>query len=254
MPELPEVSALVGHLDLPAAGRLAAWGNAYLCGRVSPDATAESVAGGVDAAHRVTGLPGEGAAVSLPYALGRLRALGVHALRLVLPRPGDVLGLPGPADFNGRAVEHGAAVLTVGGTTALGLLEETRGAWTAHPVEAGAPAAATPAEVERELREVLQDATEDLVRLDVARWHPAAVELLGGSGGARTSPLPPSASARAVALVDRAQRLLAIVAVARADDGASVSAAEMAARRGVLRRLDTASRRAMEAGCGDTGG
>jgi hypothetical protein len=44
-------------------------------------------------------------------------------------------------------------------------------------------------------------------------------------------------------------RLLSIVDVARADDGAAVSAAEMASRREALRDIETAARRAVEAAC-----
>jgi hypothetical protein len=246
-----DVSALSAQLDLPAAGRLVAWGNAYLTGRVSPDTAATAVAGGVDAAHRVVGLDAAASSVSLPYALARLRALGVPALRLVLPRSGDATGLPGPPEFNRLALAAGAAVVSVGTAGTVGLLEQHRGAWTAHDVHDGGTAVPL-REAERALGDVLREAVEDLVRLDVARWHPAAAELLGGtSGPPRSSPLPPSASARAVSVLDRAQRLLAVVAVARSDDGAAVSAAEMSARADVLGRLDAVARRALEAACGD---
>ena len=57
------------------------------------------------------------------------------------------------------------------------------------------------------------------------------------------------AQAIAAQVIDTALRLLAIVEVARADDGAAVSASEMAARREVLREIETAARRAVEAAC-----
>ena len=59
--------------ELPAAGRLAAWGTAVLLGAESPDAAADAVGGPSDPTHRVHGLPGEAADVSLPYALARDR-------------------------------------------------------------------------------------------------------------------------------------------------------------------------------------
>jgi hypothetical protein len=49
--------------------------------------------------------------------------------------------------------------------------------------------------------------------------------------------------------VEQALRITAIVELARAGDGASVSVNEMAARSRVLRELDTAARRALEAAC-----
>ena len=82
--------------------------------------------------------------MNLAYALARLRALGVTGLRLVLPRPGDAAGLPGPPAFNERAVGRGEAVLTVGGPP-LGLLDETRGTWSVHPVAPDRADAAVPA-------------------------------------------------------------------------------------------------------------
>jgi hypothetical protein len=235
--------------DLPAAARLVAWGNSFLTGAVSPDEAAERVTGPTDATHRVFGLPGETGGVSMTYALARLRALGVTSMRLALPRPGDVSGLPGPPSFNERALASGAAALAAG-PTPLGLLDETRGAWTVHHVE---PDSRTPLQLEdaeRELNAVIRTATGRLVHLDVARWHPAAADVLAhqASQGTR-SPLPATAPPRAAHVIDTALRLLAIVEVARADDGAAVSASEMAARREALREVETAARRAVEAAC-----
>ena len=64
--------SLDGVPDLPAAARLVVWGNAALCGAVSPDEAADRVTGPTDASHRMFGLPGEDGGVSLPYALARL--------------------------------------------------------------------------------------------------------------------------------------------------------------------------------------
>jgi len=52
---------------------------------------------------------------TLPVLLAGLRSAGVRGLLLVLPVPGDLSGLPGPAGFNHRALDAGQAVLTVGG-------------------------------------------------------------------------------------------------------------------------------------------
>jgi hypothetical protein len=61
--------------------------------------------------------------------------------------------------------------------------------------------------------------------------------------------LPVSAAPQAHQVLEQALRLTAIVEVARAGDGGSVTAGEVAARSQVLRDLDAAARRATEAAC-----
>jgi hypothetical protein len=234
--------------ELSSAGRLAAWGSAALAGAVSPDEAADEVRGHHDAGHRVLGLPGEAAAVNLPYTLARLRSLGVTGLRLVLPRPGDATGLPGPPAFNERAVSRGEAVLTVGGP-ALGLLDETRGTWSIHPVDLDRRTPMALADASRLLLGVMREATELLIRLDLARWEPAAAELLAARARSVRPALPTSADPQAHVVLDQALRVASITDLARSADGAAVSATEMATRDRVLRDLDSAARRAVEAAC-----
>jgi hypothetical protein len=196
----------------------------------------------------VFGLPGETGGVSVTYALARLRALGVSSMRLALPCPGDVSGLPGPPAFNERALAAGAAALTAG-PTALGLLDESGGAWTVHQVAQDVRTPMSLVDAERDLHQVMRSATARLVHLDVARWQPAAAEVLAHQAGSARSPLPATATSRAAHVLATSLRLLSIVDVARADDGAAVSAAEMASRREALRDIETAARRAVEAAC-----
>jgi len=233
---------------LPAAARLVAWGNACLTGAASPDEAAARVTGPTDATHRVFGLPGESSGVSMTYALARLRAVGVTSMRLALPRPGDVSGLPGPPSFNERALATGAAALAAG-PIPLGLLDESRGAWTVHQVDHDIRTPPSLADAERDLHNVMRTATARLVHLDVARWQPAAADVLAHQAQGMLSPLPATADPRAARVLDTAVRLLSIVEVARADDGAAVSAAEMASRQEALRDIETAARRAVEAAC-----
>lgn len=240
--------SLTGVRELTAAGRLAAWGTAALTGAVSPDEAADEVSGPHDPAHRVTGLPGEAAAVNLPYALARLRALGVTGLRLVLPRPGDTAGLPGPPSFNELAVLAGDAAITVGGT-ALGLLPGVRGSWSVHAVSLDVRTPQSLAEAGRALGAAMREATELLVRLDLSRWEPAAADVLAARSRAERPALPMSVPVPAHSVLHQALRVAAIVAVATTGDGAAVTAAEMSARSTALRGLDTASRRAIEAAC-----
>jgi hypothetical protein len=239
--------------ELPAAARLVVWGNACLVSAVSPDEAAERVTGATDATHRVFGLPGETGGVSMTYALARLRALGVTSVRLALPRPGDVSGLPGPPEFNERALAVGSAAIA-SGPTPLGLLDETRGAWTVHRVGHDPRTPLSLADAERDLNGVMRRATARLVHLDVARWQPAAADVLAHQASQSVrSPLPPTSPPRAAHLLETAMRLLAVVDIARADDGAAVTAAEMTARREALRDLETAARHVVEAACNERG-
>jgi hypothetical protein len=233
--------------ELSSAGRLAAWGTAALAGEVSPDEAADQVCGSHDAAHRVVGLPDEPEPVNLPYALGRLRALGATGLRLVLPVPGDAAGLPGPPAFNERALGRGEAVVTTG-SARLGLLAESRGTWSVHPVGDGGSALPL-ADAERDLNRVMREATALLVRLELTRWEPAAAEVLAARSRAVRPELPMSANLQAQHVLHQALRIARIVELARAGDGAAVTAVEMTARTQVLRDLDTAARRAVEAAC-----
>jgi hypothetical protein len=234
--------------ELSPAARLAAWGGAALAGSVSLDDAADVIAGSGDAAHRVFGLPDEDGGVNLPYALGRLRADGARGLRLVLPRAGDAAGLPGPPAFNERAIARGEAVLTVEGPPR-GVLGEGRGAWTAYDV---APDARTPLslrEAEFDIHERMREATAVLLRLEVARWEPVAADVLQHQAANTKPTLPLSFPAHAHTVLECAQRLLTIVDLARQSDGAAVTSVEADARRQVLRDLDNAARRGVEAAC-----
>jgi hypothetical protein len=245
---------------VPRSARLVAWGNAWLRGSTSLDEAAARVCGS-DEPHRVHGLPGQLDPLAMTVALGRLRGWGVESFRLALPVAGDPLGLCGPAEFTRRAVDVGEAVLAVGDNEAIGLVPDiavhgpngdtiATVRWDAEPVHcpAGIPLP-TVAEADRELSETLRDATARLAALDVARWRPdlaealVAVRRLGADGDALAPGYPP----RAVQLLASARRLAAVAALAQVDDGASVSAGEMAARRDALRPLERATRRAQVA-------
>jgi hypothetical protein len=233
--------------DLPAAGRLAAWGSAALRGALSPDDAADGVAGADDPVHRVAGLPGEPEPVTLPYALGRLQALGATGLRLVLPRPGDVAGRPGPPELNTAALAAGAAVVATGACT-MALLPVTRAQWSAHRVDTDPRTPLGVRAAEQELGRAIREGAAELTRLDVAAWDPAAAEVLG-SGRGLPPALPASAGAEAHRLLALALRVSAVVEVAAASEGRVVTGAEVGARARVLRELDDAARHAVEAAC-----
>ncbi|MEU7383493.1 hypothetical protein AB0A91_26545 [Streptomyces sp. NPDC042207] len=265
-------------LSEPRSGRLAAWGNSLLSGYVSPDDAVLAIVGD-DAVHRVEGLPGESGPVGLTLALGRLRRLGVDALRVALPAPGHPLGLSGPPEFNARALEAGEAVLCHG--AAFGLVPEVHEAgpkgdvhaevlWHVLPVRE-APPVDVPSlgEAERELAEALREATSVLSRLDVAGSGPVAeaaidayrarAEHSGGSarsaslrGGGRATGGPevlaPGYPPRAVRVLELARRVALLVSLAYGNGhGGAVSASEMAARGDALRPVERTARRAQVA-------
>ncbi|MFD3735398.1 hypothetical protein [Streptomyces sp. NPDC058632] len=247
-------------LSEPRSGRLTSWGNALVAGLVSPDDAVLAVVGD-DAVHRVEGVPGESAPVGLTLALGRLRVLGVTGLRIALPTPGHPLGLSGPPEFNARALEAGEAV--IGHGAPFGLVPRVREAgpegdvhvevvWHCLPVRE-APPADVPSlgEAERELAEALREATEVLTRLDLAGSGPvaeAAIDAYRARAEAGRQVLAPGYPPRAVRVLELAQRVGALVALARTNGhGGAVSASEMAARGEALRPVERTARRAQVA-------
>ncbi len=250
-------------LTEPRSGMLAAWGNALLGGFVSPDDAATAIVG-EDAAHRVTGVPGEAGPVGLTLALGRLRALGATGFRVALPAPGHPLGLSGPPEFNARALEAEEAVVCAG--AALGLVPEVAEigpegdvrievTWVCSPVR-DAPPADVPSlgEAERELAEALRDATAVLARLDVAGSGPvaeAALDAYRARSEAGGEVLAPGYPPRAVRVLEMARRVGLVVSLAyRNGHGGAVSASEMWARTEALRPVERVARRAMVAAYG----
>lgn len=228
-------------LDEPRSGRLAAWGNALLAALAPPDDAAQRIVGD-DTSHRVVGLPTSSAPyagqepepVGLTLALGRLRSLGARGLRVALPVPGHPLGLSGPPEFNSRALEAGEAVIATG--TGTGLVPEVYEAgpegdvhaevtWHCLPVREAPPAdVPSLSEAERELAEAMRDATEILTKLDVAGSGPvadAALEAYRARMEAGRRLLAPGYPPRAVRVLELAQRVRALVAIAYGDEDGS---------------------------------
>ena len=238
--------------DLPA-GRFAVWATAWLAGRVSYDDALDAVLG--SSAHRVTGLPDTDEAVPLGSALTALRRAGERRFRLVLPVPGDVRGLPRVPGLAALALESGQAVVG----ERLALVPEPLGpeaiAWTVFLLDGAEPVPPPP---EGSLRSVagaldvaVRDAARTLAGLDLARWHPEVPALLAGLARAAPSPrLPADSDPLALAVLDRAQRLAAVLDLALADaPGGAVNHAQAAARDHALRPLAAAVREATAAAC-----
>jgi hypothetical protein len=266
-------------LDVTRSARLAAWGTAALRGEVDPARAVRAVQRddeehAVDDPDAVAVRPAAAFGAGTPRLADLLDGLadhGVGALRLVLPAPGDVLGLPGPTGFNALALEAGEAVLSEAGsapesTTPAGrpslgvvpLVQQFGSAWEPgatvtwqlHRVVAHRPlVTGSLGEADQLLREALREATEELARLDVARWRDDAATAIAAirEGVLAPDALPPSAPPRSVRVLGTAARLRAIVDLALADDGAATSGHEATRRAQALRGLDATARRAISA-------
>jgi hypothetical protein len=234
--------------SLPLSARFALWFSAWTAGNASLDEARDGVVG-EDTAHDVIGLPDRPDGVPVILALGLLRTEGGRSAHLALPVPGDLLGLAGPADFNGEVVEAGEGVVVHG--AGLGLVPHRVGAgvqWRCHPA-AGAPHVPDPSEADGLLRRTLLGTADRLADLDVARWRPEVADELTSLRRHVDLSFPPGMGSRAVRLAGLAARCRAIVELALEDDGGSISAAEADARVEALRPLDHAARRGLVAAC-----
>jgi hypothetical protein len=226
--------------------------NAWLAGRHGADMVIDGIRGdqvSVDFA----GLEGE--PLSPALLLGALRSLGVKQASVALPVPGDPTGLGGPAGFNADAHDAGEAVLCHGPD--LGLLPTTSRRttrWTATTAHAP-PYVADVLTADRELRDAVRIAANDLATLDVATWNPDVVDgLLNLRSPASFSGLTTFASATAAQTAASAVRCRMIVALAKADEGDALSARQAASRRQLLASLDRAARAAIVAACSSLDG
>ena len=244
----------------PRSALLAAWGNAWLAGEASLPELVERVTA-ADDLHTVTNLWVDD--LELEQAMGRLRADGVSRLRVVLPAPGDVIGLPGPGPFTAAAIDASEGVLALrpDGTGA-GLIPAvtahgseydgtvTTVMWATYPIEVrGADPGPFLHDAEHDLRRGLAECVEVLRELDVARWRP---ELAGAlqdlrdqaRRGIHDDELPGSYPPRARQVLVQARQLAGVLHLAMADAGGAVDTRETAQREQALRRLGDLVRRA----------
>lgn len=243
-------------IEIPAAGRVAWWGTAFLRGLVSPDDYVDEVLAD-DTAHVFAGAPGSTAGPqSLLEATAAVRRAGATALGAAFPAPGDPSGLAGPAIFSEAATDAGEAVVALGVRTepGVGWVPERVGhavEWTAYDARRRMPLDL--GDADRTLRRVLLDAANELARLDVARWRPEVADALHDLRAGEPVVAPPGVPARAADLARRALHLQEVVELALASEGAAVSAGEIAARRAVLLPLGAAARHALTAACSPDG-
>jgi len=244
----------------PRSALLASWATAWLAGEAGlPEVVGRATA--YDEAHLVSGLWVDD--LDLEQALGRLRAEGVTRVKLVLPAPGDPLGLPGPGDFTRAALAAGEGVLalrpdgagwglvpalTHHGSELDGTVTSVR--WQAfHVTMPGPDPGPFLHEAEHDLRVGLMEATQALVDLDVAKWDPDVAEALDDlrraqRRGITEDELPGSWPTRARELLVRTRALSSLVHLADHSTGGAVDSRQAEARARVLRDLARVVRRA----------
>ena len=244
----------------PRSALLATWTTSWLRGEASlPDLVARVTA--YDDVHVVTGLWVDD--LPLEQAVARLRADGVQRLRVVLPAPGDPVGLPGPGPFTTAALLAGEGVLALRPDgTGSGLVPTVQAhgtdldgtvttvTWTAHPVQVTGPEPGPfLQEAEHDLRLGVVQAARALADLDVARWRPevgsALTELRRGARrGLDDDELPGSWSPRARDVLVTTRQLAGVLLLAGQDTGGAIDAREVLERDRVLRDLARLVRRA----------
>jgi hypothetical protein len=244
----------------PRSALLAAWGSAWLAGEAGLEEMVVRV-GAHDDAHHVAGLADLD--LDLARAVARLRADGATGLRVVLPAPGDPLGLPGPGAFSAAALEAGEGVVAVRPDgTGTGLVPAltshgteldgtvTTVCWSASAVAFRGPCAGPSLhEAEHDLRRGVVEVAATLRDLDVARWRPDLAEALQAlrreaRAGIGDDELPGGFPVRARELLVRARQLAGVLALAGHDMGGALDTREAAAREASLRELARLVRRA----------
>ena len=225
---------------------------AWFLGEIGPDEVVDAVTQD-DAPHLVSGLGLDVVPLRDVLAVWRREAASV---RLVLPVPGDVRGVPGPAEFRSAAIDAGEAVC--GGN--LGIVPEVTEyypssappsvVWEAFVVDPVPTDHVALADVQYELTTAIRDAATALTAADVAGGAADIADALHDArrAGEKLN-LPPNFPSRAVALLAQAERMQAVLELA-ADDpaGGAVDRFGMSARDSALRPLAMAVRRARLAG------
>lgn len=248
------------HTAPPRSALLATWASAWQAGEASLPELVDHVTAHDDA-HAVVGLAVDD--LELDRAVARLRAAGAVRWRVVLPAPGDLVGLPGPGAFTRAATTASEGVmalaedgtgtglvptLTAHGSAFDGTVTTVR--WDVHPVALRLPEQGPFVhDAEHDLRRGVVEVADLLSGLDVARWRPELADALmdvrrTARAGIDEDELPGTWPPRARALLVQARALGTVVELALQDSGGAVVAHEAVERERALRRLGGLVRRA----------
>jgi hypothetical protein len=238
---------------------LAVWTTAWLGGAAAPDDVLDALhvwgqAHEVYAAdadcERDFGLPPAGACpATAVQLLAALRAAEVTEARLVLPAPGDVRGLGGGGPFTAAALRAGEAVVLP--ASGHGIVPEpiAEGLLRWHVFALPAPVTLEHdglGEAEHGLTDAVRAGAGALQALDVARERPGVRDELAARLRRAPDPSWPSGTpGRALRVLQRAEEIGTILALAHADQpGGAVSASGANRRAQALRPLFDAVRTA----------
>ena len=188
-----------------ASASLAVWSAAWVAGSVGADDVLDALAPWSEAHDVVAADAAVAVTVDLPTpdhaGVGLVAALGVVRrrvgtgrpldARVVLPAPGDVRGLPGPAGLREAAMAAGECAVLAGAGLAMvpSVIADGVLRWTVHLVEA-VPPLAHPSlpDAEHELRTLVRDAASTLASMDVARPRRGVREEIAASLRRRPQP------------------------------------------------------------------
>ncbi|MFF4591905.1 hypothetical protein [Amycolatopsis sp. NPDC001319] len=241
---------------------LAVWSSAWLNGAAASDDVLDALAAWGEAHDVVAADAPAAEAFELPLAFHRaatpvqllmaLRAQGVKMAQLVLPVPGDVRGLGGGGPFADAALRCGDAVVLT--ELGFGLVPEPIAEglmrWTVYSVPTPVPLEyQSLPDAEHGLTDAIRASAGALQALDVASDRPGVRAEL--SAHLRSRPQvewPAGTPARALRVLQRAEEISAILAIARTDDpGGALSASAASRRAEALRPLSDAVRTARTA-------
>jgi hypothetical protein len=198
-------------------------------------------------------------AFDLPLAFNRaatpvqlllaLRSQGAKSVQLVLPVPGDVRGLGGGGPFTDAALRAGEALVVsdlgfgiVPESVAEGLMR-----WTVYSLASAAPPEYfSLGESEHGLTDAIRESAGTLQALDVASERPGVRAELSAHLRARPDVAwPQGTPGRSLRVLQRAEEIAAILAIAEIDDpGGALSASASTLRAQALRPLANAVRTA----------
>jgi len=240
----------------------AVWSSAWLNGAAAADDVLDALQAWGGAHDVVAADAGAADAFELPLAFNRpatpvqllvaLRAQGATSLQLVLPAPGDVRGLGGGGPFTEGALRAGEAVVLDG--IGFGLVPEPIAEglirWTAFSVPQRPPLEYVGlGDAEHGMTDAIRASAGALQMLNVASDRPGVrAELSARLRSAPDLEWPAGTPGRALRVLQRAEEVAAILAIAQTDEpGGALSASAAVQRADALRPLSDAVRRARAA-------
>ncbi|HJQ47979.1 MAG TPA: hypothetical protein VJ870_16925 [Amycolatopsis sp.] len=236
---------------------LTVWTSAWLSGAAASDDVLDALLAWAEA-HEVVAADAESAVgLNLPLAgdfpgtpvqlLAALRAQDAGTARLVLPVPGDVRGLGGGGPFAEAALKAGEATLlpAIGFGIVPQPIAEGLVRWSVYKVDTSAPGDFVGiADAEHGLTDAIRDSAGALQSLDIARDRPGVRAELSAWLRARPKlEWPVGTPGRSLRVLQRAEEVGAILALAQSDEpGGAVSASAALLRADALRPLGDAVR------------